>query len=57
MLKEQLGQLCISATFALKAVNAARSKKKKITSPFLSFVLEVCCPNDIAPEGIQLQVS
>lgn len=33
VLKEQLGQLCTSATFASKAVNAAQSEKK-ITSLF-----------------------
>lgn len=32
MLKEQLGQLYTSATFALKAVNAAQSVKNKIAS-------------------------
>lgn len=43
MLKEQLGQLCTSATSALKAVNAAQSEKK-ITSRF------VLCTGSLLPE-------
>lgn len=54
MLKEQLGQLWTSAAVALRAVNAVWLENKL---PVLSFVLEVCCPNAIAPEGIQRRQS
>lgn len=56
MLKEQPGQLWTSATAALRAINAAGLEKEN-KLPGLSFVLEVCCPNAIAPEGIQRRKS
>lgn len=56
MLKEQLGQLWTSAAVALRAVSAAWLEKEN-KLPVLSFVLEVCCPNAIAPEGIECRQS
>lgn len=56
VLKEQPGQLWTSATAALRAVNAAWLEKEN-KLPGLSFVLEVCCPNAIAPEGTERRQS
>lgn len=56
VLKEQPGQLWTSATAALRAVNAAWLEKEN-KLPGLSIVLEVCCPNAIAPEGIERRKS
>jgi len=39
-----------------KSSKCCTVRKRKQTSPVLSFVLEVCCPNAIVPEGIQRKV-